>query len=86
MKTIYKYEVHPGEFSLNLPEGAIFLHCAEQGNTSQAWFEVDDLSYAGTTRYFESVATGGRVPEGSEYLGTFTRHGGEFVWHLYDLK
>lgn len=87
MRTIYKFPVSPEDaLEVALPEGAKFLHVAEQRPEEVAmWFEVDTDKPA-KLRSFTIYGTGHSMSkENQTYLGTFILAGGDLVFHLYEL-
>jgi hypothetical protein len=89
MNTIYKYPLSLADaFELEQPEGAMFLACGVQGDQPVAWFKVDPNRPH--IRYKFCVATtGGAIPAGLYYLGTFqiaSKLGWPFVGHLFEYE
>lgn len=88
MNTIWKAELPlEGEFSLELPAGAVFLAVQTQGDNPKAWFVVNTKSEL-EERFFELLGTGHELQRVDQlrYLGTFQILDGRFVGHLFERK
>lgn len=87
MKAIWKFPFKiTDRVEIQMPDGAEFLHVAEQNGQACMWCKVD--SDAPTKlRRFELRGTGHRL-DGTEgdFLGTFLMHDGGFVFHLFDRE
>lgn len=88
MKIIYKYPLGLGLNPMNLPDSSQIRSIADQRGVITMWVEVDYERKEMSRRYFDVVATG--VPfhysNGYNYLGTVLQHGGELVWHVYEVN
>ncbi len=92
MKTIWKYEVKPGRFELELPEFYRPLTVQMQGDRPVVWIMVDPISpickrqflMVGTGHDFEPYYDYGvQAIKENLYVGTFQIDG--LVFHLFDL-
>lgn len=90
MKTVWKFalpvNVLSASFSsvFQIPKGAKFLHCREQGGHLGLWFEVDPDAVK-EKRTFQLFGTGtGPIRNGLEYVGTGIFADGELVLHVYE--
>jgi hypothetical protein len=80
VKTIYKYAIHPGVYSLYLPEGSEALSVDIQYGEPQMWV-LQDTSKPVVCRY----GTGHQLPEDDmRFIGTFFGDSGVFVFHLFE--
>ena len=86
MKAIWKYSIPiEGEFTINMPEGAVPLCVQVQDNVPCIWVlvrpgpQVDCRRFRlhGTGRPLDDVGLG-------RYVGTFQMGSGALVWHLFD--
>jgi len=86
MKTIYKYEVKPGEFTVEMPANSQVLTVQAQYNSAFIWALVDTDNLPIITRRFFSVPTGGNWTGHPHYIyvGTFQLEGGTLVFHLFE--
>jgi hypothetical protein len=84
--TIWKYEIMPGVFDLNMPAGARILSVQVQRGKPYVWAlccpdnEIEK-------RRLCVVGTGHSTPENIEnarFVGTFQLNGGELVFHLFE--
>ena len=86
-KTIYKYEIHPSNLVLELPEGAEILTVQSQHEEAFIWALVNPYNKK-AFRYFELFGTGHPVPcdmgINRRYIGTFQLSGGALVFHLFE--
>jgi hypothetical protein len=87
MKAIWKYEVKPSHFTVEMPVGAKILTCQVQGESIQMWAMVDpdaptvekDFVTAGTGQYLDDL-----LVETMDYIGTFQPTPG-LVFHLFEV-
>ena len=85
MKTIHKYELPIGPFTLELPTGAEFLSVQAQAGLAQSWWLVE-TGASTSRRAFVVYGTGHEVrDEPRRFLGTFQLQGGAFVGHLFEV-
>ena len=69
----------------DIPQGARFLHCAEQGGAVALWYEIPDTNAATVARRFELFGTGtGSIPDHLTYVGTSMHYNGMLVLHVYE--
>lgn len=94
--SIWKFPVErvADTFEVEMPEGAQILHLAMQpqsgyGEVLCLW-ALCDVEVRKVARRFKIRGTGHAI-DGSKpaeigaYVGTFQMHGGDLVWHLFDL-
>jgi len=87
MKVIWKYKI-PIEswFTLEMPMGAKILTFQSQGDEAYVWATVEPGREI-VKRCFAILATGQEFVESpGEYLGTAQTHGGQLIWHLFEIK
>jgi hypothetical protein len=90
VNVIWKYPLTdwgPGSrvrHAIDMPSGATVLALQDQFGMSTLWVQVDPEAPR-AERTFEWVGTGHPVPEHGEYVGTVQVHGGQFVFHLYEV-
>lgn len=87
MKMIWKFPFTIlDHFEILMPDGAEFLHVADQFGQACMWCEVD--SSAPNKPYSFEVRGTGQPLNGTEgyFLGTFQAQNGSFVWHLFFTK
>ena len=85
MKTIYKYEIKPGKFTLVMPSEADILHIDMQGNKPFMWVKGDtDLPLR--ERGFKAFGTGHEITDDGDWIhaGSFLMNGGSLVWHVFE--
>ena len=85
MYRIYKYDVSPDEFILDMPKGARILDVQTQLHGVVIWALVD-TSDPKESRRFLTVETGQGLPDSINeyiYIGTFQLPSG-LVFHLFD--
>jgi hypothetical protein len=84
---IWKYEVFPGGFNLEIPEGAQILTVQVQGSKIYLWAIVDPEKDK-ELRSFVVHGTGEPIVGIKEknYIGTFQLHYGFLVYHLFEVK
>lgn len=89
---VWKYEIPETEvkFTLDIPEGADFLHVREQNNVGCMWFAVDPAAKT-VKRNFYCMGTGGPIPPHYDgkglktyYRGTIILDGGATVQHVFE--
>jgi hypothetical protein len=81
MSKIYKYTLSPGEQEISLPNHALLVFAALDGEgKSCVWAQVDPDSQA-FARKVQVVATGQEYDE-KEWIYTFSWKDGPFIWHL----
>lgn len=85
---IYKYDVTPGEFTLELPWKAQILCVQVQNNTPRLWVQFASGSTPCIERYFRCVPTGVEFNDNPncycDYIGTFQIDSGALVFHLFE--
>jgi len=83
MKAIWKYEVRPDEFTVEMPNGAQVLTVQIQGESVQMWALVDPDAER-VQRTFVTYGTGHPIMNASElvYIGTFQPR--PLVFHLFE--
>lgn len=84
---VYKYLVSPGEFFLELPDGAEPLSVQVQNKTAQMWVLLSPEERFTTKRYFVAVGTGQEIEGCSQarlkFIGTFQIDW--MVFHLFEI-
>lgn len=91
MTTIWKFPlINPGGSEwVRMPKGAKILCVQVQNNAPYLWAEVH-ANAEPEERLFSVVGTGWAMTERAEdkrqYVGTFQIHGGELVFHVYELQ
>jgi len=90
MKTIWKFDVRPGEFTIEAPANAVPLSVQMQG----LWLLVLDDQAPKIERKFIAVGTGHEIKvSGLKFIGTFQMSDEVFgisvprnllVWHLFE--
>lgn len=87
MRTIWKYPVQAGPFTLDLPIGSRILTVQTQVDSPELWVEVPDTEARTEPRHFMAYGTGHPMDEPvREYIGTFQLEGGWLVFHLYEVE
>ena len=85
MTTIWKFPLQVVDQQLvNMPVGTELLHVGVQGDQACLWALVDSDAPR-TMRGFAIHGTGHAVPPGGAYVGTFPLHGGNLIFHVFDL-
>jgi hypothetical protein len=89
MSTIWKIAMtprgHGGGQVFDVPQGAVFRHCAAQHDQIALWLEIPDTTAAIESRWFRMFHTGSYLPaEPMTYLGTALLDGGAYVVHVYE--
>jgi hypothetical protein len=84
VRTIWKFPVMPGAFTIGLPRGAEVLAAQAQDGEAMAWAVVDPAAPV-EQRRFIAAGTGHPLPDGPlKHLGTFQLDGGALVFHLFE--
>lgn len=87
MKTIYKYSVRRGIFTVDMPREAKLLSVQLQRGVPVVWAIVETTN-APERRILACLETGGfidpSVLTSMSYVGTFQMHDGDLVMHLFD--
>lgn len=88
-RAVWKYplSLEAGFIRYQIPEGARFLHCAEQAGSICLWFEVRPDESRTQLRTFRIFGTGdASVDDHLTYVGTALLSGGSFVFHVYEVE
>lgn len=84
MRRVYKYPLglvaHPQ--LVTLPQDAVIVHFAMQGDIPTFWAIVDPYSSLMQAKNFVIRGTGHDLDKELQYIGT-TQHG-PLVWHLFE--
>lgn len=86
MRTIYKYEILPGQ-SIPLPKGAAILSVGAQGDNMFLWAMIDPHEdVVSQVRCIEVYGTGHNIPEQDSlvFIGTVMMRGGSLVFHVFE--
>lgn len=71
--------------SISMPKGACFLDVQLQYGDIKLWFLVDP-EVIQEERHFAILGTGHDFSDrGYQYRGTVQQHGGQFVWHVFEV-
>lgn len=90
MKTIFRYKIGITDKSvLLMPIGAKVLPSPpgdrNNGTEIEIWAQVDADAPL-EPRQFRVIGTGNPMPDDcGEFVGTVVTHGGQFVWHLFEV-
>lgn len=85
MRTIWKYEVYPDLFNVEMPIGAKILSCQVQNRTIQMWALVDTGNKL-ETRQFVVFGTGQEINDYNlQFIATF-QPDPYLVFHLFEIK
>jgi len=86
MQTIYKYQIHVDDRqTVLMPRGARVLSVDVQRGVPCVWALIDTDSPE-ENRTFGMCGTGHPCPyDASQFVGTFQMHGGDLIFHLFDL-
>ena len=88
MLAIFKYAI-PLELDkvhkVLMFKNACILYVDQQRDTPTFWAAIDTDESTGI-RYFQIVGTGHKLPEGGSYIGSTSTHGGNYVWHIYEVE
>jgi hypothetical protein len=88
MTVIWKFPFPmQNEFTIEMPRGAQFLFVASQHGTGCLWAMVAP-KMSREQRRFRLYGTGHEIQIASMYgyIGSFMSEGGNFVWHLFEVK
>ena len=87
MNTIHKHErPHKhGPFTIVMNESAKVLRDTNQGDAGVMFVSTPKEGFHGP-REFVSIFTGGDIPEGAEYVDTYTVLSGRVAHHIYEVK
>ena len=85
-KRIFKYPIPTSDGQvMSLPIGAELLTVQVQREVPTIWARVDDEADT-EERLIRTYGTGQMLPDyPGEYIGTYQLHGGDLVFHVYDL-
>jgi hypothetical protein len=85
-RTIWKEILQPASVQeINIPAGAELLCAREQREEICVWYRCDP-SAPRESRSIAIVGTGGSAPNGeSRYIGTASLHGGNFIFHVFEV-
>ena len=85
-KQVWKYPVSIGEFTLDMPEGAIILKVDVQHGQPFLWALVEPEAKPETV-LFKVVGTGHNIADAEQwdYVGSFQMFSGDLVFHLFTL-
>ena len=86
-RVIWKWKIpvdSMGEFTLEIPEGALFLECQVQNGPPVVWAIVKPSAVKRTFNC-RVIGTGHSFELGYDwtYIGTFQLKGGAFIGHLF---
>jgi hypothetical protein len=83
--TIWKYEITPGRTVIKMPVGAKILWNQTLRAVPSIWVQVDPMNDT-EERIFIVVPTGGRIPDNTQYIGTFIVQEclSPLVFHLFE--
>jgi hypothetical protein len=90
-RVVWKFAIplgtHAGVTTFQIPEGARFLHCAEQYGAMCMWFEVLVGETRTVQRGFRIFGTGDEtIDDHLSYVGTGHFNGGTYVFHVYEVS
>jgi hypothetical protein len=90
-KRIFKYPLEvENKQVINLPKGSELLTVQTQFNKPQLWALVDPNEKEKEERYIEMFGTGHpinyNVDLERKYLSTYQLDGGNFVFHVFEIK
>lgn len=85
---IWKYRLNIiDEQQLFLPVDAKILTVQTQHGTCCLWTLVNEENTAKEFRKIAIYGTGNPLPDNpGEYIGTFQMHGGDLVFHVFEVK
>ena len=85
---IWKYQLNViDEQQLFLPADAKILTVQTQRGTPCLWTLVNEENTAKELRKIAIYGTGNPLPDNpGEYIGTFQMHGGDLVFHVFEVK
>lgn len=82
--TIHKYTLKSDVNKIQIPEGGIVIDSQLQHGEPVMWVQVDPTKEK-VTRSFMFIPTGGNVTDKMVYIKTVQFHGGNLVFHLYEI-
>ncbi len=87
MRTVYKYPIAVADcLAIEMPAGSEILSFESQRGMMSLWVLVDTEEPAIIERRFRLAGTGHRLPEEElTYVGSAQLHGGDIVFHLFEL-
>ena len=85
---IWKYQLNViDEQQLFLPADAKILTVQTQRGTPCLWALVNEENTAKELRKIAIYGTGNPIPDDpGEYIATFQMHGGDLVFHVFEVK
>jgi hypothetical protein len=85
VRSIWKFNLAPGETTLQIPQGAGILTAAEQFGGISMWAAVDPEKPL-VDRKFAVFATGQSIETllGHKFIGTVLLNGGSLVFHVFE--
>ena len=83
-KTIWKYNLKPGYFILNIPKGARLVYVGVQSNLPVLWAIVNPQEELQNVE-FRMVPTGEEIPDWYTYVGTAHPVEGWMAFHLFRI-
>lgn len=86
MRTVRKYPITPGQFTIEMPRNAKILCIQVQGCSPQMWAKVDPNETVIESRNFEAISTGMEFMPTGDYVGTFQLMGGSLVFHVFERE
>ena len=86
-KTIWKYDVPIEDyFEINMPKDAQILTIQTQNGEPKLWALVNPDN-ATEKRIFRHSGTGHPITDNNmDYIGTYQLHGGELIFHVFEVK
>jgi len=82
VRKVYKYEV---KNVMDLPIGTEILKVDFQYGKLMIWCSVNVVKGLKEYRKFQSVMTGGVIPDNSVYIGTALDDNKTYIEHLYEI-
>ncbi len=83
--TIHKFKV-TSNMVLGIPADARILHVAAQRESAYMWILLDKQAPC-VERKFEAYGTGHILPDDpGEFVGSVAVHGGDFIFHVFEVK
>lgn len=85
---IWKYSLGINDLQLlRMPPGAKLLTVQMQHELPQLWVLFDENAGPSETRAIAIYGTGNPMPDDpGQYIATFQTHGGDLVWHAFEVK
>lgn len=84
MPTIWKFKLHEGRQTWQVPAGATFLTAQMQAREPVLWALVDPKAPT-EHRTVEAYGPGQDLPaEPGRYIATFQMLDGQLVWHVFE--